>query len=478
MKKNILLFLILLNFYSCKKQIKEEYTTINSSQIQAVDWKTVQQYYQSSMGDALQYLDSLKVVGVHRKKTKYYFKKTREAFKKAEPYAAYLNPEVGHRANGPALPIYNEDSGKIVAPVGLQKLEETIYEEDSTQANFDREINILKGMFTNLKKGIQNRPLNAQRFFIATHQQLMRLVSLAMAGFDTPVSGLSISETKVSLNSLWFVYENSIKTLILKKKASLHIEFNDNIKKAIAFITKNEDFNSFDRYTFTRDYLNPITQNWVDIRKESQLWKGSQSFPFNFNAPTFFEVNSFNTNFFLDVNDRNPKLDKIELGKKLFFDKNLSSTGNVSCASCHFPKNAYTDGLQVAKGNQGSPLKRNSPTLLNSVYQQAFFWDGRAQTLESQIKSVFNSEQEFATKVHRFSENIIEKDSSYISLFKKSFGKIPYSNRETVRAIAVYLSTLTGFNSKFDKNMRGEENTFSKIFLWEKLYVLRATSCH
>jgi len=205
MKKNILLFLILLNFYSCKKQIKEEYTTINSSQIQAVDWKTVQQYYQSSMGDALQYLDSLKVVGVHRKKTKYYFKKTREAFKKAEPYAAYLNPEVGHRANGPALPIYNEDSGKIVAPVGLQKLEETIYEEDSTQANFDREINILKGMFTNLKKGIQNRPLNAQRFFIATHQQLMRLVSLAMAGFDTPVSGLSISETKVSLNSLEYV---------------------------------------------------------------------------------------------------------------------------------------------------------------------------------------------------------------------------------------------------------------------------------
>jgi len=59
-------------------------------------------------------------------------------------------------------------------------------------------------------------------------------------------------------------------------------------------------------------------------------------------------------------------------------------------------------------------------------------------------------------------ENIIEKDSSYISLFKKSFGKIPYSNRETVRAIAVYLSTLKGFNSKFDKNMRGEENTFSK----------------
>ena len=98
----------------------------------------------------------------------------------------------------------------MLPPIGLQKLEETIYEGTDHLDDFYTEIKILRGFVNNLKKAIEKHELNPKRFFIATHQQLMRIVSLAMAGFDTPVSGLSITETAVSLEGLKYVYEHSI----------------------------------------------------------------------------------------------------------------------------------------------------------------------------------------------------------------------------------------------------------------------------
>ena len=459
MKPFIFSLLFSMLFFSCNK--KETKTATTNSYVLVVNWKIAQNYYAQNMSKAISYLDSLKKEGIQKNKTKYYFAETRKYFKKSEAYASYLNPEVGHKANGPALPVYKEDSGKVIAPVGLQKLEETIYTENGTQADFMREINLLKGMFNNLRKGIERRPLNPQRFFVSTHQQLMRLVALAMAGFDTPVSGLSIIETKSVLESLAYVYTNSIQSLIKKTNQKLNFEFQENLKKAIEFIGENPNFETFDRYTYIRDYLNPITRNWVAIRIESNLWKGSQSFPFNFDAPTFFEENAFNLNYFSKTNNRFPTVKKIELGRKLFFEKNISKNGTMSCATCHNPQKAYTDGFTFGIDNTGSKLKRNTPTLLNSTFQKAFFWDGRSNTLEDQISAVFNNKKEFNSTVHQFSNNIL-KDSTYIDLFKGAYGTVPTSNRETVKAISSYVATLKSFNSKFDKNIRGEENTFNE----------------
>ena len=347
MIKKILLFIIGIHLISCHNSQTQEYSEIETL---SIDWSIVQNFYAQNMSDAIAYIDSLKVEGLHTEKTKFYFTQTRKSFKKAEAYAAYLNPEVGHRVNGPALPIYKEDSGKIIAPVGLQKLEETIFGQ-GTQSNFDKEITIIKGMFNNLKKGIEKRPLNPERYFVTTHQQLIRIISLAMSGFDTPLSGLSIIETEVSLKSFFYTYNKSIAPLIQNSKKELDVEFQNNIAKATTYLKENQNFSSFDQYTFIRDYLNPITRNWVKIRKESNLWKGSNSFPFNFDAPTFFEYNSFNSNYFAKTNNRFPSDKKIALGKKLFFDKNISRNKTMSCATCHNPNKAYTDGLKFSTDN-------------------------------------------------------------------------------------------------------------------------------
>ncbi|WKB82874.1 cytochrome c peroxidase [Cellulophaga lytica] len=453
-----LVIVILFALSACKEKQQGYTKTITENDVK---WKAAQEYYLKHITKAGNLIDTLNTVKYNDSLAKSLFFELRIAFKKAEPFAGALNPSVTHKANGPALPTYNDDSGRIVSPVGLQKIEETLFTEDGNQKDFLRELYYQKGFVNNLKENIKKRDLTPKRFFIGTHQQLMRIASLAMAGFDTPVTGKSIKETTVSLQSLQQVYKLTLQPLIQQKNNKLDKDFIKNINKAVTFINNNSDFIKFDRYTFIRDYLNPITKNWVEIRQTSQLWDGkTNAYPYNFNAPTFFEEDSFNVNYFLDVNDRNPSQEKIALGKKLFFDKKLSSDGTMSCATCHLPNKGYTDGLALGKDNSKGLLERNTPTLLNSIYQKAFFWDGRANTIDDQISAVFKNDKEFNTNVHRFSGNIL-KDTSYITLFKNTFGVVPNSNRETVRAISVYVSTLIGFNSKFDKDMRGETSSFT-----------------
>lgn len=425
-----------------------------------VDWESARNIYLKHINVAILQLDTLKTFDAQSKEAKETFKELRIAFKQAEPYASYLNPDVGHRANGPALPIYKEDNGKTLSPVGLQKIEESIYDGGVTQEQFLNELNILEGLLNNLKRNIEKRELTAERFFTATHQQLLRIISLSISGFDTPVSKLGINESAISLTSLYEVYKISIKKVILKNNPKLDTTFQNQIQAAVDYVGEHQDFDTFDRYTFLRDYLNPITRTWVSIRKSSNLWDGVSSMPLNFNAPTFFENDSFKTEFFTTATNRNATPEQITLGKKLFFDENISEAGTMSCATCHIPEQGYTDGLKVNKNNTGGALLRNTPTLINSALQRNFFWDGRSATLLDQISSVFINEDEFNTSVHIFSENIMQ-DTTYIKLFDKAYGGIKNQNKDVIRAISSYITTLNGFDSKFDRNIRAEENTFT-----------------
>src|SRR5512135_13922 len=76
--------------------------------------------------------------------------------------------------------------------------------------------------------------------------------------------------------------------------------------------------------------------------------------------------------------------EKIELGKKLFFDRRLSGDGTMSCATCHDPEKAFTDGQDISLSYPTTRNWRNAPTLVNVAYRKYLFHDGRAQSLEEQ----------------------------------------------------------------------------------------------
>ena len=117
--------------------------------------------------------------------------------------------------------------------------------------------------------------------------------------------------------------------------------------------------------------------------------------PLNANAATIFDSDAFNIAFFSPDIRYKVNAERIELGKQLFFDPVLSATKNRSCATCHKPGLAFTDGLKTALStDQKTFLLRNTPTLLNSVFQTKQFFDSRTNILESQLSDVVHNQEE------------------------------------------------------------------------------------
>jgi cytochrome c peroxidase len=112
---------------------------------------------------------------------------------------------------------------------------------------------------------------------------------------------------------------------------------------------------------------------------------------------------------------------KAELGKYLFFEKRISADGTVSCATCHDPKYAYTDGAAVSTGIKEHKGGRSAPTVINRAFSLAQFWDGRAATLEEQAKGPMANPIEMGN-THEAVVASVQKIAGYKPLFLKAFG--------------------------------------------------------
>jgi cytochrome c peroxidase len=153
--------------------------------------------------------------------------------------------------------------------------------------------------------------------------------------------------------------------------------------------------------------------------------------------------------------------EKIALGQKLFFDGRLSVDGTVACATCHDPQRAFTDGRPTSIGVQGRSGQRNSPTVLNALYNKTQFWDGRARTLEDQAALPIVNSVEMAQPDLEAAVAAIAAYPEYQQAFQRTFGR-PANGQDLVRAIASYERTLTSFDSPFDRFLAGDEQAIDE----------------
>ena len=153
---------------------------------------------------------------------------------------------------------------------------------------------------------------------------------------------------------------------------------------------------------------------------------------------------------------------KIELGKILFFDPRLSSTGTVSCNSCHNVMEGGDDDRPVSIGIEGFRGGRSAPTVWNSAFLSTQFWDGRAPSLEEQAKGPVTNPIEMGMKDWDEAMARLKSIPGYAPLFEAAFGTDnPMTADNTAKAIAAYERTLVTSHSAYDRYVRGDKTALS-----------------
>ncbi|MGK0638404.1 cytochrome-c peroxidase [Schleiferia thermophila] len=150
------------------------------------------------------------------------------------------------------------------------------------------------------------------------------------------------------------------------------------------------------------------------------------------------------------LEDSPPTASRIQLGKKLFFDKGLSADSTVSCATCHLPELAFTDGKPKSIGHQGMETARNAPTLLNVAWHPYFFREGGNPRLESQMLGPLENREEMANSIPNLIDRI-NQNSHYRNLFKEAFDTDVIDFYHLARAIALFERSLISGYSRWDR---------------------------
>ena len=150
---------------------------------------------------------------------------------------------------------------------------------------------------------------------------------------------------------------------------------------------------------------------------------------------------------------------KVRLGERLFFDRQLSADRGVSCATCHEPARAFTNGARVAVGVRGRQGTRNVPTILNRGYGASFFWDGRAATLEEQVLEPVQNRTEMGLSLSALTERLHQSDS-YKDEFARALGEPP-SAAGVARALASYVRAQRAGGAPFDRYRTGDASALT-----------------
>jgi len=173
--------------------------------------------------------------------------------------------------------------------------------------------------------------------------------------------------------------------------------------------------------------------------------------------------------------------EKVALGKMLYHDPRLSSTGTVACASCHNTMLGGEDNRPNSMGVNGQTGGRSAPTVWNAAFNKVQFWDGRADSLEAQAAGPVTNPIEMGMKSWDDVVARLKTINGYKAAFKNAFGSDnAISKDNATKAIAAYERTLITPNSAYDKYVNGEKSamTVQQVRGMQKAVELGCTSCH
>jgi cytochrome c peroxidase len=393
------------------------------------------------------------------------FRRCRLAYKRVEPFTEYFLPATSRLVNGAPVAEVEVEETKLFEPAGLQVLELQLYpdpapvtQDTAARRELQRQAGRLRRQVRSLQLLWDEQEFTDAHVFDALRQQVFRVVALGITGFDTPLSAAAtLPEAEAALAALEAplrLYSGAAETAPRQLLARL--------RAARTALRQHPDFATFDRLAFVRDQANPLSRGLLALQQQL----GIAPFPGELRAlrpeaATLFDNDVFNPDFYTGNRQWFSNPAKVALGKALFHDPVLSGGSGRTCASCHQPGRAFTDGKALSATLTGGTLRRNTPTILNAALQASQFYDLRAPNLENQAVDVIGNRDEMHGSLDEAAGSLA-RQPHYAAQFRQAFPEAadapgPLVNPVRIQnALAAYERSLVRLNSPFDRYVRGE----------------------
>jgi len=388
----------------------------------------------------------------------------RISYKRIESFLEYFFRSSGRIYN--TAPKFEAEEGgmEYQSPIGLQVIEADLFEKNpgSIRKDLLQQSAAVASSAADLSSLLYDFRAGDAQLLESLRLELIRIITLDITGYDAPLLKSGIQESAAALRAL----DTQLQPFLQPGQPG-----SDSLRalldRTLAYLRDHPDFDTFDRLAFLTTGALPlqrqlgllIREKGLDLNTAGVLNdKADHLFSPDALDPWSFGSSAAHSGQRSDVQS----LPSPALGRLFFNDRSLSGNGQRSCATCHSPEKMFTDGLTASAAFDGhGVLDRNTPTLLYSGLQHRQFWDGRASSLEEQIRTVLLDPRE------------MNGDSTRLL----QAGKID----NIAAAIAAYLRTLRPMNSPFDHYMNGEKTALTpQAIRGANLFMGRAqcATCH
>lgn len=407
----------------------------------------------------------------------------------------YFEPVAYMKINGP-LPVEweNEVFEKFEKPYKREGAGLTLAELYLTEKNISKDSlkHLIQSSVTAMQTfgadSITSQLQTPDHFFFCNRLFLLNLAAVYTTGFECPDTNNIIPELRymlMAVNNIYTTY-NKIYTATPLPEAYL-----DLYQNTITFVKKQApEFSNFNHFIFIKDYVNPLFAiNQKLINNYGIVSKSFNDYTLNDSCYSIFNKSLYTAQSakgIFSLVDDSAVLEKIkQTGKLLFYDPILSGNNSRSCVSCHKPEEYFTDtSLQTAlQFDDSNHLTRNTPTLINVVYNHLLMLDGKHISLLDQAKDVINNPHELCSN-----EKVLLKKVLSCKVYNDAFKTfLKYTPEEKqvgldhiISSITYYYSGFSNYYSAFDETMNANKNLNADCIKGFNLFMSKAkcATCH
>lgn len=425
--------------------------------------------FRQDIGDLLTMIDAADVnkpAEVDKIKAK--ISQARLQMKTVDFWLRYLDPTIYKKINGP-LPVEWETEvfEKFEAPykrdgAGLTLAAIYLEEEGFTKDSLRQLVSIAFNAMDTYSADSTTKNLQSyHHFYLCNRLYLLNLSAIYTTGFECPDTSAVIPELRHMLSAVTGIYESFNKSFPGQALNDTYLQL---YQKAIAFAeAQPAEYSRFDHFSFIKEYINPLFSiNQSFIRQYNVRSTSFVDYSLNKTARSIFDKDIYSglnpKGIFLRVDDAQQLAEINRVGKQLFYDPILSANNKRSCASCHKATEYFTDTTvrTALSFDAKEVLPRNTPSLVNVVYNHLAMMDGKHISLQSQARDVMLNAAEMGSNEKKILEKVLgctEYKKSFTQLLKLTPQEDEITMEHLVSAITFYYSQFSNGVAAFDDAM-------------------------